>query len=104
MTPTPRIVIHPYDARWPAEFATVEGLLHDALVVVAVRIDHIGSTSVPGLAAKDIIDVQVSVSDLDDPRLSPALEQLGATATDITRDHVPPGDESDPAAWEKRYF
>jgi len=55
---------------------------------------------VNGLAAKDIIDVQVSVSDLDDPRLSPALEHLGATATDITRDHVPPGDESDSAAWE----
>lgn len=104
MTPTPRIVIHPYDARWPGEFATVEGLLQDALGDVAVRIDHIGSTSVPGLAAKDIIDVQISVSDLDDPRLSPALERLGATATDITRDHVPAGDESDPAAWEKRYF
>ena len=104
MTPTRRIVIHPYDKRWPAEFATVEGLLHDALGDVAVRIDHIGSKSVPGLAAKDIIDVQVSVSDLEDPRLSPALEHMGATATDITRDHVPPGDESDPGEWEKRYF
>lgn len=104
MIRTPRIVIQPYDKRWPAEFATIEGLLREALGGVAVRIDHIGSTSVPGLAAKDIIDVQVSVSDLDDPRLSPAFERLGATATDITRDHVPPGAENDPAAWEKRYF
>lgn len=56
VTATPSIVIHPYDKRWPAEFATAEGLLHDALGDVAVRIDHIGSTSVPGLAAKDIIE------------------------------------------------
>jgi GrpB-like predicted nucleotidyltransferase (UPF0157 family) len=104
VTATPRIVIHPYDTRWPAEFATIEALLHQALGDVAVRIDHIGSTSVPGLAAKDIIDVQVSVEDLDDPRLGPAFERLGATTTDITTDHVPPGDMSSPAAWEKRYF
>lgn len=104
MTATPRIVIHPYDTRWPAEFATIEALLHQALGDVAVRIDHIGSTSVPGLAAKDIIDVQVSVEDLNDTRLGPAFERLGATTTDIITDHVPPGDTSSPAAWEKRYF
>lgn len=50
---------------------------------MADRIDHIGST-VPGLAAEDIIDVQVSVGNLDDPRLVPAFEKLGATLTDIT--------------------
>lgn len=38
--------MHPYDTRWPAEFATIEALLHQALGDVAVRIDHIGSTSV----------------------------------------------------------
>ena len=71
---------------------------------MAERIDHIGSTSVPGLAAKDVIDVQVSVSDLTDPELVRAFEQLGASATDISSDHVPPGDERDASAWEKRYF
>ncbi|MBA3781720.1 MAG: GrpB family protein [Nocardioides sp.] len=101
---TARIVIQPYDESWPAEFAGVERLLRDALGDAAVRIDHIGSTSVPGLAAKDVIDVQVSVGDLDDPRLVPAFEQLGATSTDIATDHVPPGGDPDPAEWEKRYF
>jgi GrpB-like predicted nucleotidyltransferase (UPF0157 family) len=101
---TRRIVIRPYDREWPAQFATIEALLRSALGDVAVRIDHIGSTSVPGLAAKDIIDVQVTVADLDDPRLVPAFEQLGATATGIITDHVPPGHPSDPAAWAKRYF
>jgi GrpB-like predicted nucleotidyltransferase (UPF0157 family) len=104
VTASGRITIEPYSEQWPCEFATVEGLLREMLGDVAVRIDHIGSTSVPGLAAKDVIDVQVGVADLDDPRLVPAFEQLGATATAITTDHVPPGDQSGPSAWEKRYF
>ena len=104
MTAPRRIVIRPYSVEWPGEFARVEEALQGALGDIAERIDHIGSTSVPGLAAKDIIDVQVSVTDLADPRLIPAFERLGATATDITSDHVPPGDQSKPSAWEKRYF
>jgi GrpB-like predicted nucleotidyltransferase (UPF0157 family) len=99
-----RIVIQPYSVEWPDEFARAEAILHEALGDVAERIDHIGSTSVPGLAAKDVIDVQISVSDLADPRLNPAFERLGATATDITSDHVPPGDQRNPSAWEKRSF
>ena len=104
MTVNPRILIRPYDERWPAEYQRLEEVLRDALGDVAARIDHIGSTSVPGLAAKDIIDVQVGVSDLDDPRLVPAFEQIGATPTDLTADHVPAGDRSDRGGWEKRYF
>jgi GrpB-like predicted nucleotidyltransferase (UPF0157 family) len=101
---SPRIVIKPYDDAWPSEFATIDGYLRDALGELALRIDHIGSTSVPGLAAKDVIDVQIGVTDLDDPRLESALTTLGATATDITRDHVPPRDHSAASEWEKRYF
>jgi GrpB-like predicted nucleotidyltransferase (UPF0157 family) len=104
VTASRRIVVQPYSERWPAEFATVYGLLREALGDVAERVDHIGSTSVPGLAAKDVIDVQVGVAHLEDPRLVPAFEQLGATATDITTDHVPPGDQGGPSGWEKRYF
>jgi GrpB-like predicted nucleotidyltransferase (UPF0157 family) len=104
VTASRRIVIEPYSEKWPSEFASVDGRLREALGDVAVRIDHIGSTSVPGLAAKDIIDVQIAVLDLDDPRLAGAFGQLGVTATDIATDHVPPGDQSGPSAWEKRYF
>jgi GrpB-like predicted nucleotidyltransferase (UPF0157 family) len=104
VTASRRIVIEPYSEKWPSEFASVDGRLREALGDVAVRIDHIGSTSVPGLAAKDIIDVQIAVLDLDDPRLAGAFGQLGATATDIATDHVPSGDQSGPSAWEKRYF
>lgn len=101
---TPRIVVGPYDPAWPDEFEAARSRLADALGGAAVRIDHIGSTAVPGLVAKDVVDVQVTVDRLDDPRLVPAFERLGATPTDITADHVPPGDDPDPASWEKRYF
>jgi len=97
-------VIKAYSEQWPAEYARIDGYLRDALGELASRIDHIGSTSVPGLAAKDVIDVQIAVTDLDDPRLESAFKTLGATATDITRDHVPPGDHSDGSEWDKRYF
>ncbi len=60
-----RVVIVSYDRGWPALFSELAGSLRRALQDTALRIDHIGSTSVPGLAAKPIIDVQVSVASLD---------------------------------------
>jgi len=59
------IIIVPYDPAWPALFRQIGGRLREALGDVALRIDHIGSTAVPGLAAKPIIDVQVSVAALE---------------------------------------
>ncbi|MFG1795891.1 GrpB family protein [Nocardia sp. NPDC049149] len=55
-----------YDPTWPARFAEERDRIANALGAVARRVDHIGSTSVPGLAAKPIIDIQVSVPDVDD--------------------------------------
>ena len=45
------IEIYEYQESWPAEFARIQAALSDALGQLALRIDHIGSTSVPGLAA-----------------------------------------------------
>ena len=59
------ITIVPYDASWPEAFDAVARPLRTVLGALALRIDHIGSTSVPGLAAKDIIDVQVTVEDFN---------------------------------------
>jgi GrpB-like predicted nucleotidyltransferase (UPF0157 family) len=72
------VIVAPYDPRWPDEFARLGAALRDALGDVALRIDHIGSTAVPGLAAKPILDVQISVAafePLDAFRLP--LERLG---------------------------
>ncbi|WP_148615638.1 bifunctional GNAT family N-acetyltransferase/GrpB family protein [Nocardioides rubriscoriae] len=103
-TQQPRIAIEAHDERWPAEFERIAAALAGALGEVALRIDHIGSTSVPGLAAKDVIDVQVTVADLADPRLEAGFRTLGATPTEHTRDHVPPGATDAPGEWSKRMF
>lgn len=54
-----------YDPTWTARFAELGRDLRAGLGEVALRIDHIGSTSVPGLAAKPIVDIQVSVADFE---------------------------------------
>jgi GrpB-like predicted nucleotidyltransferase (UPF0157 family) len=67
-----KVVIAPYDPEWPQLFSELGAALRDALGDVAQRIDHIGSTSVPGLEAKPIVDVQISVASfepLDDFRI-----------------------------------
>ena len=72
------IEIHPYTQKWPQEFSEIGKKMRSALGSVALRIDHIGSTSIPGLAAKPIIDIQISVESLEpvEPFLTP-LENLG---------------------------
>jgi GrpB-like predicted nucleotidyltransferase (UPF0157 family) len=59
------VTITPYDPEWPGMFNRLGQMLRDALGDLALRIDHIGSTSIPGLAAKPIIDVQISVASFE---------------------------------------
>lgn len=54
-----------YDPAWPARFEVMRARLAQALGATAVRIDHVGSTAVPGLAAKPIIDIEISVPDVE---------------------------------------
>jgi len=92
-------IVVPYDHRWPEQYAAERIRLLQALGTTARRIEHNGSTAIPGLAAKAIIDIQISVSALQpmDSYLAP-LEQLGYT-------HVPHADDSfcpffyRPAVW-----
>ena len=58
------IIIHEYDANWPVLFEKEAHRLLRAFGSAALRIEHVGSTSVPGLAAKPVIDIQVSVASL----------------------------------------
>jgi GrpB-like predicted nucleotidyltransferase (UPF0157 family) len=60
----PHIKIVPYDSTWPQQYAEERHRLDRALAGIAVRIEHNGSTSVPGLVAKPIIDIQISVAAL----------------------------------------
>jgi GrpB-like predicted nucleotidyltransferase (UPF0157 family) len=69
----------PYDAAWPSRFAELRNRLVAELGAGAVRIEHVGSTAVPGLAAKPIIDLQVSVADAEDePAYVPGIERVVA--------------------------
>ena len=73
-----QIVVVPYDTGWPADYQGRAGALDEALGDVAMRIEHIGSTAVPGLAAKPTIDIQVSAADLAPlDRYRRPLEALG---------------------------
>lgn len=98
------VTIVDYDERWPQEFARLATELRNALGDLAPRIDHIGSTSVPGLAAKDLIDIQVTVAQLDGA-VTNALAAIGYTEhTGITADHRPPRATGPDSDWEKRLF
>lgn len=100
-----RIEIIPYQSEWPAEFAALAKPIRAALGPLALRVDHIGSTSVPELAAKDIVDIQVTVAALDAEAIAAALAPLGYTIyPGIVGDHIPPGGDPDPEQWRKLYF
>ena len=72
------IVIREYDPGWPERYREVRAQLRDALGARALGIEHIGSTAVPGLAAKPIIDVLVTVADVhDESAYAPALVAAG---------------------------
>jgi GrpB-like predicted nucleotidyltransferase (UPF0157 family) len=98
------IVIESYNPLWPHEFETIRSVLQALLGAQALRIDHIGSTSVPGLGAKDVIDIQITVQSLT-PEITQRLIEAGYTYwEDITRDHVPLGETDNSMLWEKRLF
>ena len=59
-----RVGLHDYDERWPEVFEQHRQRITDALTPTSVDIEHIGSTSVPGLAAKPIVDIVVAVADI----------------------------------------
>jgi GrpB-like predicted nucleotidyltransferase (UPF0157 family) len=67
-----------YDPAWPTRYEIWRARLTAALGATARRVDHVGSTSVPGLAAKPVIDIQISAPDLEDePAYVPQIEALG---------------------------
>lgn len=98
------IQIIPYNPNWPVFFQSIAANLRRALGERALRIDHIGSTSVPGLAAKARIDIQVTVTALSED-IRTALLGLGYVQwRDLIHDHIPPGSTTAEKEWEKWLF
>jgi GrpB-like predicted nucleotidyltransferase (UPF0157 family) len=72
------IVIEDYDPAWPDRFAAARSRLEEVLGGRVVAVEHIGSTSVPGLPAKPIIDIDLLLDDTaEEDRYLPALEAAG---------------------------
>ena len=98
------IVIQPYNPVWPQEFEAIRAALQDILGPRVIYIDHIGSTSAPGLGAKDVIDIQITVQELS-PKIIQKMVSSGYEHWgNITSDHVPLGEDKEPKLWEKLFF
>lgn len=83
-----KLEIVPYDLSWPAAFTAEAIRLRRALGTMGLRVDHNGSTSIPGLSAKPIIDIQISVAALQ------PIEIYGQRLQTIGYTHVPHPDDS----------
>ncbi len=81
------ITIQEYDPRWAAEFERERARLQAALGPTAIRIEHHGSTAVPGLAAKPIVDIQISVAALQ------PMEAYAAALRSCGYVHLPHADD-----------
>jgi GrpB-like predicted nucleotidyltransferase (UPF0157 family) len=98
-----RVEIVPYSDDWPKDFERLRAALADVLGALALRIDHIGSTSIPGMAAKDVIDMQVTVASLDAAHeIAARAGTLGFVLRPYFNDHEPPGWRGDEIEWRKR--
>lgn len=95
----PRLV--PADPTWPQQAVRIVARLRTACGHHAIRVDHIGSTAVPGLDAKDVVDVQITVASLDvADELANALLAAGYPKVDGLTADVAHTD--DVASWQKR--
>jgi len=94
------------DPWWPVQAARLVERIALALGERAVAVDHIGSTSVPGLVAKDVIDLQVSVrrlEDADELEFVEALQRMGFPRVEAVDHDEPKPDRPDLALWRKRF-
>lgn len=83
-----RVEILPPDPRWAATAQEWIAAIEKAVDAADVKVEHVGSTAVPGLAAKGVIDLQLAVPALDDETsYRPALESLGLVLRQREADH-----------------
>ncbi|MFD8478483.1 GrpB family protein [Kitasatospora sp. NPDC059673] len=105
-TDTQPIVVAPYDPAWQAHALALATELRSALAPLPVHIEHIGSTAIPGMAAKPVLDLQITVTDLAEAEraFDQPLAARGFRRSPYQRDHVPAGLDDDPARWAKRLW
>jgi dephospho-CoA kinase len=90
-----------FDPTWPDQALRIIKRIQTACGAKVLRIDHIGSTAVPGMDAKDVIDIQAAVASLDvADEIADALADIGYPRIEHITSDVPHTD--DPALWQKR--
>lgn len=87
-----RVHVVPYDPAWPGIFEELSAAIRNAVRGLADSVEHVGSTSVPGLAAKPIIDIDVVVSSAD--RVPATIERLACLGYEHGGDEGIPGREA----------
>jgi GrpB-like predicted nucleotidyltransferase (UPF0157 family) len=99
-------VVVDYRPEWTNQASETINLLRNNLGDVAMSIEHIGSTSIPSMPAKDMLDLQVSVPDLDlaVQTFGRPLQAFGYERSPYELDHVPVGTDHDPGNWAKRLW
>jgi dephospho-CoA kinase len=96
-----KLELVPYQPQWQDDAQRIIKRLQIACGAKALRIDHIGSTAVPGLDAKDVIDIQVTVASLDiADEIAGALTDVGYPPIEQITSDTPHTD--DPSVWRKR--
>jgi GrpB-like predicted nucleotidyltransferase (UPF0157 family) len=91
MTASNPVELVPYDPDWPVAFTRIREKLEGLLRPYVVTIEHVGSTSIPGLAAKPLLDIDIVLRGLDDV---PAATQIL-----LARNYEPRGNRYDDDVW-----
>ncbi|HEY5856822.1 MAG TPA: dephospho-CoA kinase [Aldersonia sp.] len=106
VTPHPELV--PHRPEWAAQAERIIARLRLVCGERALRVDHVGSTAVPALVARDVLDLQVTVADLDvADELAEALAQAGfpqvaGVSSEPPKPEYGIGGEADPGLWAQR--
>ncbi len=91
-----RDLLQPHDPNWTSTFATIRQVLQDALANTGITCDiqHVGSTAIPGLVAKPVLDIDIIIEDRELlPPVAAVLETLG---------YISKGDQGIPGRWTFR--
>ena len=99
-------LLTPYDPLWAGRGAELVTDIRERIGPTALRVEHIGSTAILGMAAKPTFDIQVSVADLASAAgaIDLALAPMGLVRRPPQHDHVPEGIEDAPERWVKRLW
>lgn len=74
------VVVEPYNEAWKTDFIAIKDELEPVLEDLALQIEHVGSTSVEGLSAKPVIDIDIVIRDMEElPPVISALQTIGYT-------------------------